>query len=174
MKKEIKELYEQLKKPFPKEAYQVDNSRGFALTSIKAQYVVERLNDVLGVEGWSVEGEFEETSEGVLFIGELSVRVEIGDTTERIKRSGVGYATIKKGHVGDAYKGAMTDLISKTSSHLGVGNEVFKGNVDVKSLGAGDYKAKESTSTLPKGNNTWRSAKSTPSTDKTESEGGFS
>ena len=39
-----------LKLDFPPEALSEDNSRGFKLTSIKAAFVVERLNDVFGIE----------------------------------------------------------------------------------------------------------------------------
>ena len=42
------EVYEALAAPFPDEALAKDSSRGFDLTSVKAQYVVERLNTVLG------------------------------------------------------------------------------------------------------------------------------
>jgi hypothetical protein len=37
-----------LKAPFPEEALRADTSRGFELTSIRAAYVIERLNDVFG------------------------------------------------------------------------------------------------------------------------------
>jgi hypothetical protein len=40
-----------LKSPFPSEALSADISRGFELTSIKAAYVIERLNEVFGVCG---------------------------------------------------------------------------------------------------------------------------
>ena len=47
-----KELYAALSAEFPKEAMTEDSSRGFSMTSIKAQYVRERLNEVMGVDGW--------------------------------------------------------------------------------------------------------------------------
>ena len=37
-----------LRTSFPAEALSADNSRGFELTSIKAAFVVERLNEVFG------------------------------------------------------------------------------------------------------------------------------
>jgi hypothetical protein len=40
-----------LKAPFPPEALSSDTSRGFELTSIKAAYVIERLNEVFGPIG---------------------------------------------------------------------------------------------------------------------------
>ena len=47
-----------LKAPFPLEALSSDFSRGFELTSIKAAYVIERLNKVLGPcgVGWRCVG----------------------------------------------------------------------------------------------------------------------
>ena len=43
-----------IKAPFPQEALSRDTSRGFELTSIRAAYVIERLNDVYGCcgTGW--------------------------------------------------------------------------------------------------------------------------
>jgi len=52
-----------LRAPFPEEALSVDTSRGFELTSIKAAFVIERLNEVFGPcgIGWRyVHGPFEE------------------------------------------------------------------------------------------------------------------
>ena len=42
------EQVQALRAPFPSEALKPDTSRGFELTSIKAAYVIERLNDVFG------------------------------------------------------------------------------------------------------------------------------
>jgi hypothetical protein len=52
-----------LKAPFPEEALRPDTSRGFELTSIRAAYVIERLNDAFGPcgIGWRyVHSSFEE------------------------------------------------------------------------------------------------------------------
>ncbi len=155
----MSDIYKKLKADFPKEAYQKDSSRGFDLTSIKAQYVVERLNDVLGINGWKIEGEFKDVDTGVLLVGTLSFK--IGD--EWHSKLGVGYADKKK-NMGDTYKGAMTDLISKAASHIGVGNEVFKGNVNAHLIP--DSKS-QSKSSKP---NTWRSKNTTAS--KAESASG--
>lgn len=123
-KSRFKKIYEELKKPFPAEAYSVDNSRGFNLTSIKAQYVVERLNEVLGIDGWELTGDYKEVEGGVLFIGSLI----INDGYKGHKQEAIGFSAIKK-NIGDAYKGAKTDALSKSASLFGLGNEVFKGNV---------------------------------------------
>ena len=48
------EQVQALRAPFPAEALKPDTSRGFELTSIKAAYGIERLNEVLGLcgTGW--------------------------------------------------------------------------------------------------------------------------
>jgi hypothetical protein len=121
-----KALFEKLRAPFSKDAYSQDTSRGFALTSLKAQYVVERLNEVLGFMNWSHGGEYELQEDGsVLFKGALVVNLD-GRTNRFF---GVGYAAKKK-NIGDAYKGAKTDSLSKCASQIGVGNDAFKGLVD--------------------------------------------
>ena len=69
-----------LKARFPAEALSADTSRGFELTSIKAAYVVERLNEVFGLcgTGWRyVHSPFEEvtTDKGV----KRQLEMDIGD-----------------------------------------------------------------------------------------------
>lgn len=118
------DIYKQLSTPFPKEALSVDNSRGFALTSVKAQYVVERLNEALGVENWTHGGTYEAVEGGVIFKGVLTASIDGVVTT----REAVGFGKTSR-VVGDMYKSAKTDSLSKCASQLGVANEVFKGLV---------------------------------------------
>lgn len=126
-----------------------DTSRGFALTSVQAQYVVERLNTVFGFDGWRFSGDFEAATGGVLYFGTLSVRTgtetvvytaEDGTKAEAMEDQwheveGVGYAATKK-NLGDTYKSARTDCLGKAASLLGVANDVFKGNVPPPSSGS--------------------------------------
>ena len=124
------DLFNKLRAPFSKDAYSADTSRGFALTSLKAQYVLERLNEVLGFMNWSHGGEYEVHEDGsVLFKGALVVNLD-GRTN---KFFGVGFSAKKK-NVGDAYKSAKTDSLSKCASQVGVGNDAFKGLVDPKTF----------------------------------------
>lgn len=142
---DFKQVFEGLKAPFPKEAYSVDSSRGFNLTSLKAQYAVERLNEVLGITGWNLEGEFKDTDKGVLYIGKLSL-VENGESIHSVEA--IGYSDKKK-NTGDTFKSARTDALSKAASYYGLGNEMFKGNVEVpkkQSTGASSFKKKETKS----------------------------
>jgi len=138
--KTVEQAYEELAAPFAEEALSTDSSRGFDLCSVKAQYIIERLNDVCGVNGWRLEGEWTpQTDGGVLYLGRLSVFFDRfcdfsnapGGTLNHYVEA-VGFSDDKK-NMGDSYKGARTDALSKSASSLGVANDVFKGNVKAPS-----------------------------------------
>lgn len=114
--------YDLLSRPFPKSALSKDTSRGFELTSIKAQYIVERLNESLGLFGWNLTGEYVEKKDGVLYHGKLHIK--IGEQEKVVEAT--GWSKNKK-NLGDTFKSANTDAMSKCASKIGVGNEVFKG-----------------------------------------------
>ena len=132
------DIYKKFKQNFSSEALTKDESRGFTLTSIKAQYIVERLNDTVGVNNWEFTGKFEKTTDGVLFFGNLTIYGK-GTEEERSTKEGEGFSKNKK-NTGDTYKSARTDALSKAASYFGIGNEVFKGNVDVDRLTQEDEK----------------------------------
>lgn len=145
------EIYKKLSAPFPEEALSKDSSRGFDLTSVKAQYVVERLNDVLGLDGWRLTGEYEYIKdsngviEDVIFHGKLVVR--IGKQYHWVES--VGHSELKK-NAGDSFKGARTDCLSKAASLLGVANDVFKGKVKPPGSPQSSYSSASSSSFKPK------------------------
>ena len=136
------DVYKALAADFPEEAMTADKSRGFALTSIKAQYVTERLNEVLGVMNWTHGGEFQRVEEGVLYLGTLIITVN----GRQNRQFAPGFARLSEGkNLGDVYKSAKTDSLSKAASLMGVGNSVFKGLVNPNNLG-------KSTTTKPVNN----------------------
>lgn len=141
-----------IKEDFPPEALSVDNSRGFPLTSIKAMYVIERLNTVFGVLGWGYE-----FSDPVLRNEEYTAKVKLIIYDEQHQPyheiSQFGGKKIVKDHYTDAYKSAITDGLTKAASILGIGHKVFKGeksngqappaisfNLDDKIGGGGKHK----------------------------------
>jgi len=119
---------EDLKKPLPPEAISQHPTKTY-LSSIKAIYVTERFNEVFGVGKWTVEVETE------------SVNIETGmvvvKTTFKVPELDIMYQSFggndnggtnnKNFDLGDAYKGATTDALTKIGSYLGVGIDVFKG-----------------------------------------------
>lgn len=131
------EVYKKLAAPFPKAAYVADRSRmntktgrGIVLTSLKAQFVIERLNEVLGFMNWSHGGEYQVQTDGsVIFQGALVVT--INGKQNRFFSAGFGS---KKTNMGDTYKSAKTDSLCKCASQIGVGNDAFKGLIDPDTL----------------------------------------
>lgn len=126
------ELYKKLTADFPKEAYSADRTReSITLTSLKAQYVVERLNEVIGIGNWALHGTWKDVDDGILYIGSLEYSIPDTDGKMTTHATGdvPGFAGTDKESSGDAYKSARTDCLSKAASYLGIGNEMYKGNV---------------------------------------------
>lgn len=119
----MKNIAEELSKELPKEALQPIPGKPY-LTSIKGIYVTERFNEVFGVGGWRVKVEFVERKEEAVVV---KVIFEVPDR-------GIYYECYGGNNnkdLGDAYKGATTDALTKIGSYLGVGLEVFKGKVNL-------------------------------------------
>ena len=115
-----------LKEPLPREAVS-PNPQKPGLSVIKVIYVVERLNEVFGLNGWHVDNEVLETGRMVvvratLAIPRYAIAIEQFGGNDNPDR-------------GDAYKGACTDALSKCASYLGIGMDVYKGLYE--NLGAG-------------------------------------
>ena len=112
------EFLQKLKEPLPPEAV-APNSDKPGLSSIKVIFVVERLNEVFGLNGWKMVNEVVERGQMVVVKATLTVP-KYGITVEQFG----GNNNFDRG---DAYKGACTDALSKCASYLGVGMDVYKG-----------------------------------------------
>jgi len=112
------DLIEQLKAPLPPEAVSANPERP-NLSVIKVIYVVERLNEVFGLNGWRISNHIVEQGKMIVVKGSLTVP-EYGIEIEQ-------YGGNDNPDRGDAYKGACTDALSKCASYLGVGMDVYKG-----------------------------------------------
>ena len=108
---------EQLREPLPPEAISQHPTKAY-LSTIKAIYVVERMNDVFGIGGWKVENEFIEKVDKMVVVKSVFTSGDI-----YIEAFG-GNDNID---LGDAYKGACTDALTKIGSYLEIGMDVFKG-----------------------------------------------
>ena len=119
IKQVTQEMREQLRKPLPNEAVHQHPTKKF-LSTIKAIYVVERLNDVFGIGGWRWETNFIERQEkmvvvkSTISIPEYNIFLECFGGNDNVD-------------LGDAYKGASTDGLTKLGSYLEIGIDVFKG-----------------------------------------------
>ena len=121
-------LLEKLKAPLPPQAVS-PNPEKPGLSAIKVIYVVERLNEVFGLNGWHIANEVVEKGAMVVVKGTLT----IDDYGIRIEQYG-GNANPDRG---DAYKGACTDALSKCASYIGIGMDVYKGLHDERAPNTG-------------------------------------
>ena len=112
------ELIAKLREPLPPEAVS-PNPQKPGLSVIKVIYVVERLNEVFGLNGWRVVNEIVENGRMVVVKGSL----KIPKYNIHIEQ----YGGNDNPDRGDAYKGACTDALSKCASYLGIGMDVYKG-----------------------------------------------
>jgi hypothetical protein len=82
--------------------------------------VTERLNEVFGVGSWKLFTEYIEKVDKMVVV----------KVTFRIPEYNIDYECFggnDNADLGDAYKGATTDALTKIASWLGIGSEVFKG-----------------------------------------------
>lgn len=120
-----KAIYEALKAPF--DITFTDNRGGVSLTYITGEQVVTRLNDVLGVAGWSftiLRNDINAEADEAWALGELAADV----SSVRILKQQFGSQKIKRSRatgapldIGFDLKGAATDALKKCASLLGVG-----------------------------------------------------
>ena len=108
-----------LKKPLPGEAVTKHPTKPY-LSNIKAIYVVERLNDIFGIGKWKLQSQvIDNKTKHIVIQAKLSVP-EYGIELE-------SYGGNDNADLGDAYKGATTDALTKICSMLCIGMHVFKG-----------------------------------------------
>jgi len=122
------EMRKELRKPFPAEAYSKHPTKTF-LTTLKAMYITERLNDVFGIGRWSINVEIiERTDDYVLVQGEF---ICLDHEVLVPKQFGGHKTTGKNTEIADGYKSALTDCQSKIASYFEVGIDMFKGKIKV-------------------------------------------
>lgn len=128
-----KGLVEALKKPLPKEAVSQHPTKPY-LSSIKAIYVVERLNDVFGLGGWHIKNEIVEKVPLERYDKKAEEKYEVEmvvvKSTLTIPKYGIvveNYGGNDNDDLGDAYKGACTDALTKIGAYLYIGMDVYKG-----------------------------------------------
>lgn len=121
------EMREKLKAPLPPEAITQHPTKTY-LSSIKAIYVVERMNDVFGVGGWRYKVEkVSENGGGMVVVKVIYEIPEYDVYFESFGGNDNGGENNKNFDLGDAYKGATTDALTKIGSYLEIGIDVFKG-----------------------------------------------
>ena len=118
-----------LKKPLPSAAITKHPTKSY-LSNIKAIYVVERLNDVFGIGNWNLTSEIidnkslgKKTSNGQFPHIVVRAYLKVPEYNFNLE----SYGGNDNEDLGDAYKGAVTDALTKMGSMLSIGMDVFKG-----------------------------------------------
>ena len=129
---ETKKLTQQqedlLRSPLPAEAVSKHPTKTY-LSSIKAIYVIERLNQVFGIGSWKVKSEIIDNKTAMIVVRVTLSIPEYGIELESFGGNDNGGENSKNYDLGDAYKGATTDAITKIGSYLEIGIDVFKGKI---------------------------------------------
>ena len=130
--KGLEDIKELLLADLPKEAVKKHPTKPY-LSTIKAAYVTERFNDVFGVGKWQTQVEKEnlDLNTGMVVVKVTFQVPELKIYYECYGGNDNGGINSKNFDLGDAYKGATTDALTKIGSYLGVGIKVFKGLGDV-------------------------------------------
>ena len=137
-----KKLYQQLCAPFPPEAVERTNGkqtgRGYDTAGVKVQWIIDRLNEVVGIGNWRVTREtfvhagttnsgrklYEAWSDVALQLGEWSADTFVPFAEARAYGAHTSMAE------GDARKGAATNGIKRAAAMMGCGAAAYRGELD--------------------------------------------
>lgn len=113
-------VYKQLAERFPAEQHKKRKQGSAELTYVTGEMVISRLNDVLGVTGWSFTVIREGSTETEAWVlGEMVAHID-GKATIRQQ---YGNQDLKRGQhaTSDLFKSAATDALKKCATTIGVG-----------------------------------------------------
>ena len=121
-------MRDKLRAPMPNEAIKQHPTKTF-LSTIKAIYITERLNDVFGIGGWDMEHEIiSDLPDYVTVKGRILYDNVEGKFMHQTPFQYGGHKkTGTNTEPADGYKSAVTDCQSKCASYLEIGIDVFKG-----------------------------------------------
>lgn len=154
-------ILSQLRESFPASTHESKRmDDGFVQTGVKPAYVIERLNAVLGIEGWEAE-ELETRIESPFYATKvkLTVFLIVKDGNGLLNKIPIATRTQwgsakshSKSELGDVLKSAFTNGLCKAASMLDVAHEAYKGilppvvskeNLVVDESEAAEYDKKE-------------------------------
>ncbi|HLB57785.1 MAG TPA: Rad52/Rad22 family DNA repair protein [Gammaproteobacteria bacterium] len=130
------ELYRQLLvavEALPPEAIERSSAektrKGYDTTGYQYQYLVNVLNEVVGVAHWSFDYKINKELVGQWKTGDYyEITVELVLNICNVERKCVGGH--KSGAHADALKGAITNAFKKTAALFGVGKSAYEGTID--------------------------------------------
>lgn len=137
-----KKLYQSLSAPFPESCIQRTEGRltgrGYDTSGIAYQFVVNRLNEVLGIGGFRVHREVtvkevQRSNGRPAFEAICDLTLELGEWVDG-KFVAFAESLADGGHLSsseaDARKGAYTNAFKKAAAFHGVGRQAYEGTLD--------------------------------------------
>lgn len=141
-----KKLYQLLSAPFPEEAIErvkgAVSGRPYDSASVRTQFLINRLNEVLGVGGYRIHRNITvrqiTTPKGrTMYEAVADMTIEIGEWVDG-KFVVVGESVGTGGHLSasqlDAEKGAHTNAVKRTLAGFGLGKATWEGRLDEDAL----------------------------------------
>jgi endogenous inhibitor of DNA gyrase (YacG/DUF329 family) len=148
---ELREIYRRLAEPFPEEAVERTKAsmtrKGYDTTGLKYQYIVNRLNEVLGVGGFRVQREFsirdKQTKNGYPMCEvTCDLVIQLGQWVDgqfQVFAEATGTGGHTSSTEADAKKGAFTNGFKKVAAFFGVGWRAYAGVIDDDNQPAPNY-----------------------------------
>jgi len=155
----MSDMYNRLSEPFPPEMERTLNKGGTRLTYIPVSEVINRLNRVFGVDGWSSTIVYckrdELDPDYIVAAVTLSARIAGDDKTSGgwVGHDGIGGQKIKRTKngdivdLGDEMKGAVSDALKKAAQHFGIGLYLAR-DIDAIEMEMAEYAEPEPLSEL--------------------------
>lgn len=124
------EAVEKLPKEAIESAKKEVTRKGYDTTGYQYQYLVNILNEIVGVENWNSTYETDKEIEGKYASGQSYWEITVDTEVEilGVKRRCAGGH--KSGMHADAKKGAITNSFKKTVALFGVGKKAYEGTID--------------------------------------------
>jgi len=120
-KKLPQELRDALRMPLPDNALKQHGGKSF-LSSINPIYIIERMNDVFGIGGWTYEPTVLRMPEkGSMPLMHVRLCVPAYDIVLH------GFGGSKNDDQGDELKGSLTDALTNATKQLEIGLDIYKG-----------------------------------------------
>lgn len=145
-----RKIYQQLSQPFPEEAIERTDGRvtgkGYSTTGIKAQFVINRLNEVLGIGGWRTHRtvtvrELTTSSGRKSYEAVCDLILELGEWNNGTFVP-FAEALADGGHVStsqaDARKGSFSNALKKAAAAFGAGRQAYEGTIDDDNVPSND------------------------------------
>lgn len=136
------EIYKLLSAPLPQNAIQFTSKektkKGYDMTGYSYQFVVNRLNEVLGPLNWSTKEEFEivkAANPSAFKKWETTCKIELTICINGLAVTRTAWGGSGNAEKVDSVKGAWTQALKRAASLFGVGKEAYEGTIDPEFLG---------------------------------------